>query len=274
MFTASDAGLRRPERATINVDYTHVGRRASGIERITSEQFNDAVLSPLTIAPFRSSETRLGMMFAQMVSLPWHAVRKRSELFIFPGFPPSPYFALQRDRSILYVHDVFLLTRRADLNRAAKYYMAPQFYIALRKFRYFLTNSDDTAKKVTGYCSSDATVIPYRPFIRNVFGLELGDRVGRPNDPATLKIVAIGTIEPRKNFAAAVEIRRALSQCLNREVELHIIGRAGWGVDISTLSNQHNVILHGYLDDTEARAVIAASDMLLCTSHEEGLCLP
>ena len=88
-----------------------------------------------------------------------------------------------------------------------------------------------------------------------------------------LRIVSIGTIEPRKNFPAAVKICAALSRRLGREVELHIIGRVGWGVDINSL-RQPNVILHGYVEDARARTIIEASDLLLCTSRAEGLCLP
>ena len=61
---------------------------------------------------------------------------------------------------------------------------------------------------------------------------------------------------------------------LGRKVELHIIGRFGWGPDVNELRNRPNVILHGYEDDSTAAAIISASDFLLCTSHAEGLCLP
>ena len=34
------------------------------------------------------------------------------------------------------------------------------------------------------------------------------------------------------------------------------------------------MILHGYVEDARARTIIEASDLLLCTSRAEGLCLP
>ena len=128
-------------QAVITIDYTHVGRRASGIERITVEQFNNVALSPLEIRTYDTSENGLRIIIAQMLGLPLHAIRNPSDIYIFPGFPPSPYFSLQRERSVFFVHDLFLLTRRTDLNYVAKYYMAPLFYYAIRQFRYFLTNS-------------------------------------------------------------------------------------------------------------------------------------
>jgi len=261
-------------QVAITVDYTHVGRRVSGIERITAEQFNETALRPLKVRTYRASEQRLSIMLAQMIGLPLHASKNPADVYIFPGFPPSPYFALHRDRCVLFVHDLFLLTRRPDLNCVGKYYMAPMFYIAVKKFRYFLTNSEETANKLRVYCDPAAMIVPYRPYVRNVFALTIEDRAARSADPETLRIMSIGTVEPRKNFVEAAKIREALARRLNRQVELHIIGRLGWGPDPSYLRDQPNVILHGYLDDATARSVIAASDLLLCTSHDEGLCLP
>jgi glycosyltransferase involved in cell wall biosynthesis len=260
--------------AIVRVDYTHVGRRASGIERITTEQFNSTALSPLTIRPFAACGGRVRIMAAQMVGLPAAAIRHSSDVFVFPGFPPSPYFALARARAVLYVHDLFMLTRRVDLNRAARYYMAPLFTLALHRLRYFLTNSLQTAKELQIRCAPDATVVPYRPRIRNVFGLIIGDRAGRAAMPRTLRVVSIGTIEPRKNFLAAADICEALAARLHCPVEHHIIGRFGWGDDATRLRQRPHVILHAALPDADVRPIVEAADFLLCTSHQEGLGLP
>jgi glycosyltransferase involved in cell wall biosynthesis len=259
----------------INVDYTHVGRRASGIERITVEQFGGDALSPLSVSLFAArSHSRSAVLFAQMFQLPLHAIRNPRGIYLFPGFPPSPYFSFRDSRSVLFVHDLFLLTRRNELNSVGKYYMAPLFRLAIRRFKYFLTNSENTGRELKTYCRSDAQILPFRPRVRNVFGLTEGDRTSRPVRPRRLRVVSVGTIEPRKNFPKAAQICEALARRLDTVVELHIIGRFGWGQDISHLSERANVILHGYIDDAAAGLVISDSDFMLCTSHDEGLCLP
>ena len=262
------------QKARIWVDHSHMGRRASGIERVTAELFGARALAPLKLETFLAGAGRFGIVAAQMLRLPLCAIQNRGDVFVFPGYPPSPFFAVIPERSVLYVHDLFLLTRREHLNAAAKYYMAPTFAIAIRRFKYFLTNSEDTARKLKRLCNPDALVIPYRPKAHNVFNLEIGDRSRRPSRPDKLKVVALGTIEPRKNFVAAADICAALAEQLGCAVELHIIGRTGWGNDGKTLSGRPNVVLHGFLTDAEAREIINASDIYLCTSYEEGLCLP
>jgi glycosyltransferase involved in cell wall biosynthesis len=260
--------------SVIRVDYTHVGRRATGIERITTEQFGGSALAPLTIEPFFAHGNRLAIMAAQTIGLPINAARNTSDVFVFPGFPPSPLFTLARDRAVHYVHDMFLLTRRDDLNNAARYYMAPMFSIAIKRLRYFLTNSQDTARQLANYCDPEATVLPYRPRIRNVFELSSGDRALRPRRPGRLKVVSIGTIEPRKNFPAAAEICELLAARLHCEVDYEIIGRFGWGEDAELLRQRDDVTLHGALDDAEIRPIVEGADLFLCTSHAEGLGLP
>jgi glycosyltransferase involved in cell wall biosynthesis len=270
----SIGGAGVPQSATIWVDHTHMGRRASGIERITSELFSVNALLPFKSKAYVAGTGRFGVVAAQMFGLPLAAIRNPNDVFVFPGFPPSPYFSTVPGRSLLYVHDLFLLTRKEQLNRAGKYYMSPLFRLAIRSFRNFLTNSEDTAKKLKEYCDPSARVMPYRPRIRNLFELSVDNRNSLPGRPDTLKVVTLGTIEPRKNFIAAADICEEISRQVGCAVELHIVGRNGWGNDGKALSARSNVILHGFLSDLEAGKVLSAADLYLCTSHEEGLCLP
>jgi glycosyltransferase involved in cell wall biosynthesis len=270
----SVGGGSKSQSARIWVDHSHMGRRASGIERITSELFSANALLPFKSKAYIAGTGRFSVVAAQMFGIPWAAVRNANDVFVFPGFPPSPYFSTAPARSVLYVHDLFLLTRREQLNTAGKYYMSPLFGLAIKKFRNFLTNSEDTARKLKAYCDPGALVMPYRPRIRNLFDLSVGDRNALPDRPNVLKVVTLGTIEPRKNFIAAVDICDEISRQVGCAVELHIIGRNGWGNDGKTLSAKPNVILHGFLSDGEAGKVLQAADLYLCTSHEEGLCLP
>lgn len=261
--------------AMLRIDHTHMRRRATGIERITRELFSPPVLSPLPVETIEAASGRLGVVLVQNVTLPFRALRHSGDVFVFPGFPPSPYFSLAcRERTVLYVHDVFLLTRRSDLNLAARFYFAPLFSLAVRSLKYFLVNSGYTAATLRPFCRSDAQIMLSRPTVRNVFGLSAGDRASRSSAPTSLTVTAIGTIEPRKNFKAAAQMCRALADRLGVPVRLQIVGREGWGPDAAWLSQQPHVTLLGPLPDHEVRAVLEASDLFICTSRDEGLGLP
>jgi glycosyltransferase involved in cell wall biosynthesis len=214
------------------------------------------------------------MITHQMVLNPAMALVRPRVPWIFPGYPPSPAFLLWSGRVVLYVHDLFLMTRDEDLNCAARFYMARPFRWAIKRLRYFLVNSESTGRELKSYVRDNASIIPYRPTVRNVFGLDEESEMSSRSKTDPLVIGALGTIEPRKNFKAAATIADALQQLLHRRVELHIIGRGGWGGDYEALATHPKVRLYGFLEDTAARVAIEKFDIFLSTSHDEGLGLP
>jgi glycosyltransferase involved in cell wall biosynthesis len=257
---------------TIYVDHTHLGRHVTGLERITQELFSEKALAPLDVVPVTSRGT-LQMVTRQTFALPMRLAANDS-LLLCPGFPPSPLLRPFASRVLPYIHDDFLITRAADLNTRARLYMATPFKIALRNYPRFLTNSRDTQRKLATHCRADADITLYRPPVRNVFNLQSTERAER--DPATdpLRVVALGTVEPRKNFIAAANIVRELRQHGFPGATLDIVGRKGWGDDWKTLERMSCVTLHGYQSSENVTRILDEADVFLCTSHDEGLGLP
>src|SRR3982075_3125389 len=171
----------------IYVDHTHLGRHVTGLERITLELFSPAALAPLDIVPVTAQGTPQ-MVAKQTFGLPMRLAAS-SSILLCPGFPPSPLLRPFASRVLPYIHDVFLLTRRADLNRRARLYMAAPFKLALRHYPRFLANSSDTKRKLAAHCRSDAEVTLYRPPVRNVFGLQSRARLARDAKPQPLRLV-------------------------------------------------------------------------------------
>jgi glycosyltransferase involved in cell wall biosynthesis len=114
----------------------------------------------------------------------------------------------------------------------------------------------------------------YRPSVRNVFGLDPGQRGGRSAQPQPLRLIALGTVEPRKNFVAAAKILDALRMQGFPDATLDIVGRPGWGNDWQALERQPGVTLHGYQSADRVNQLLDDADMFICTSHDEGLGLP
>ena len=173
-----------------------------------------------------------------------------------------------------YIHDLFLITRPGDLNARAKLYMAKPFALAVRRYPRFLVNSLDTARKLRAFCRSDAKILTYRPRVRNVFGVNPADRASPPETNRHIRLISLGTVEPRKNYPYAARIIRELRSNGFAEATLEIVGRTGWGDDRRQLEGEPGVILTGYLSSEEVRHKLQQADALLCTSHEEGLGLP
>jgi glycosyltransferase involved in cell wall biosynthesis len=255
------------------LDLTHVGRHVTGIERVAIEQFEKVAFEGAKLQPIKARGIA-SMIFKQQIVLPLLALIHPRARFMFPGFPPSPFFAFVADRVTLYVHDTFLLTRHGDLSAKARLYMAPQFRLAVRCLRHFLVNSEKTAAELKQHVPREADIRLYRPRLANHFKLDATDRRLKPAKPSPLKLVSLGTVEPRKNYQAAVAILDTIRARLDAAAELHIIGRAGWGDAGAPIASHPGVIVHGYLAPDGVKRVLEAADVYLCTSHDEGLGLP
>lgn len=255
---------------TIYVDHTHLGRHVTGLERITLELFSRSALAPLDVVPVTACGTGQ-MVVRQTFGLPLRLAAS-SSLLLCPGFPPSPLLRPFAARVLPYIHDIFLLSRPADLNLRARLYMAAPFRLALRRYPRFLANSNDTREKLAAHCRPDAAITLYRPPVRNVFGLNADARMDRAQ--RGLRLVALGTVEPRKNFVAAANIAAALRGLGFPDVTLDIVGRQGWGEDWHILGDLPGVTLRGYQPEARVRELLAEADLFICTSHEEGLGLP
>jgi glycosyltransferase involved in cell wall biosynthesis len=255
----------------VYVDHTHLGRHVTGIERITAELFAPHSLAPVELVPVTAHGT-LRMTLTQTFGLPLR-MTDPSAVLLCPGFPPSPLLLPFAARVVPYIHDVFLMTRRSDLNTRAKLYMAKPFALAVRRYPRFLVNSLDTARKLRSFCRSDAQILPYRPRVRNVFGVDPTKRAPR-SSTRPLRLLSIGTVEPRKNYGFSAQILRELRRNGFADATLEIVGRNGWGGEQRALEQEPGVILTGYLSADEVRRRLLEADALLCTSHEEGLGLP
>ncbi|WP_132250013.1 glycosyltransferase [Methylobacterium segetis] len=257
----------------IYIDQTHLRGHVTGIERVARDLFAPEQLAPHDVRLLRSRGLP-AMIAAQQIGLPLRGLRDRDALFVFPGFPPGPLCAALGDRCILYVHDTFLLTRPEDLSWKSRLYMAPSFGLAMRYGRRFLVNSRTTGRELRRLCRPDALVALLRPAVGDVFGLA-GLPAGRPA-PAPgepLRLLAIGTIEPRKDYPAAIAIVGALNR-MGVPAELHVVGRVGWGRHAFLDDPPAFLTLHGYVDDAGLRRLVERSHLLISTSKAEGLGLP
>jgi glycosyltransferase involved in cell wall biosynthesis len=256
----------------IYLDQTHLRGHVTGIERITLDLFGTGTLAPHAVRPVTSASLP-GMVAAQQLGLPLRALRDRDALLLFPGFPPGPLCALAARRCLLYVHDTFLITRKADLSLRSRIYMSPSFALALRWCPNLFVNSRTTGEAVRAVCADGARVALLRPRVRDAFGL--GDLPGAaPYAGGTpLRLLAIGTIEPRKNYPAALALTAALIDA-GVPAELHLVGRVGWGRHAFVDDPPPYLHRHGYLSDAELRHLAASCHLLVSTSKAEGLGLP
>jgi glycosyltransferase involved in cell wall biosynthesis len=255
------------------VDHSHVRGHATGIERYAIDQFSEAALPDHEVIEVKASSI-IDMIRVQQIGLPLRVWRDKPALALFPGFPPSPLaMAVLGKRAIVFVHDLFALERWSELNMKAKFYTSPQFWLAIKTARSFLVNSSYTRDRLRSVCRADADIGLYRAVIDDRFGLSGRERPAAWTPGRELRLVTVGTVEPRKNNPGAIAIVRALNSS-GIKARLDVIGRVGWG-DHSYIEAARDIAtFHGFLPEEEGRRLISSADFYLCASHDEGLGLP
>ncbi|WP_348104148.1 glycosyltransferase family 1 protein [Lapillicoccus sp.] len=88
-------------------------------------------------------------------------------------------------------------------------------------------------------------------------------------------LLAVGTLEPRKNLAALLAALRLLTQRQDHPPHLVLAGGKGWGpaLDLAGLRTD-KVTLTGHLPEADLRRLVAGASLLVFPSLDEGFGLP
>lgn len=208
-----------------------------------------------------------------------------------PGMIES-LFKAQRDarvRVVPMLHDLFPLTMPETCEAITVDYYTRWFHSVVPRADFFVTNSKSTGRSLEAYLQQHPEIRPlpvlHAPF-RLGAELDLLDREAK--NPAELEplwetpgraILAIGTIEPRKNHSFLLDVFDLL-RARGVDVSLILIGRFGWKsravIDrIQSHPDLNTRLLHLFnASDAVLAEAISRADCLVCASLAEGFGLP
>ncbi len=181
----------------------------------------------------------------------------------------------RRARPVVTVHDLSYLDYPHAVVTASLAYrrLVP---LAIARGAVVCTPSRAVAQELLGRYRIDADRVHATPLGIDSVWLEDPGSVPAPaRGPQSAYLVAVGTLEPRKNLTTLLDAYRLATA---RGVELPrllLVGAQGWGADLDTsgLTPGH-VVCAGYLPFEELRAVVAAAVGLVFPSIYEGFGLP
>ncbi len=198
----------------------------------------------------------------------------RVDVFHATNFVLPP---LRRAAGVLTIHDLGYL-RNPDTVTASSLAYRDMVPLALRRGATVCTVTQAVADQV-----SDAYAVePDRIHVASP-GVDTGwhaaqppsgdlrARLGLPDE----YLVAVGTLEPRKNLTTLVDVYRLAA---SRSVDLPpllLVGAAGWGPELDTRGVRDGLILRsGHLPLEELRQVVSGALALVFPSIDEGFGLP
>jgi glycosyltransferase involved in cell wall biosynthesis len=206
--------------------------------------------------------------------LPMIETQVGADAILYPYWPSPPRRRLGAPPAAVYVHDLAFRLRPAEVPWQQRLYMGTVMGPALRSAGAVLVPSETTRRDVLAAyplpgLEGRVTVVPE--------GLstpaEAGDLpVGI--DPGF--ILAVGTVEPRKNYGRLLAAYRRLRSREAGVPHLVIAGRPGWayGDTLQNLQAEPGVRFLGHVDEPTLAALYQSASVLAFPSLYEGFGLP
>lgn len=178
-------------------------------------------------------------------------------------------------KTVVMIHDVIALDHPEWSGPGASARFAAGLVAAGRNADLILCPSEFTRRRVAQHLAKgpEMLVAP--------LGVELSQVAVPFRDPAPY-FVAIGTIEPRKNYALLLGVWEELARALPQGTvpKLHLVGKRGWESRLffDRLDRSKGVggaiVEHNALPDGEVVGMLAGAKALLAPSRAEGFGLP
>jgi glycosyltransferase involved in cell wall biosynthesis len=267
---ALDLTLVRPDRLTGVERYATclaaaLARLAPGEIVVFRRPDAPAAISSLPVeqvaAPFRARVP------VDQAWLPAAALRARVELLHTLAFPTP---LLWRGAAAMTVHDATPWLHPDTVSAGMRLYYRPLYRQALRRARVVFTVSEASRRDLGAAAEIPLERIRVTPNgVDPVFFSSAAPPAG-----ARPYVLAVGTLEPRKNLPVLLEAFRRL-RADGRDLELRLVGRQGWAERLRLDDAiAPDVRLTGAVGDEELASLYAGAACFVLPSRYEGFGLP
>ena len=198
----------------------------------------------------------------------------------------EPNFLAYRHKgpTVITVHDLSWIRYPAAHFKERVDAMERYFEPGLRRASIVLTDSEFVKREVVEVFGIDAQKIRTIPLgFDHWYRPMQEDQTRKVLEPMGLQhgryLLAVGTLEPRKNLQLALKAYALLPQSVQAQYPLVIAGMKGWHTDaldkgMASLVASGHIRLTGYLPRADLAALTAAASVLLYPSIYEGFGLP
>ena len=264
-----DATLIRPDRMT------GVERYALSLVRALAALAPDEIVlfvrpdAPDSVASLPVEQHEAPLTYRLPVDqawLPLAAAYARVDLLHTLAFPTPP---LWRGRSAITVHDATPWLHPETSSFGMRWYYRPLYPQALSRAAAVFTVSNAAKADLVATTGVPAERIHVTP---NGVDPQFFE-AHAPEGPRAPYVLAVGTLEPRKNLPLLLDAFRLLRK-QGRDLQLVIVGRAGWAQSLPLGDLAPHVRLTGSVPDGELPALYAGAACFVMPSLYEGFGLP
>ena len=264
-----DATLVRPDRVTGIERYAisltgALARLAPGEVVLFTRPDAPASVRALPVEQYASPVANRVAM--EQGWLPLAAARAHVDLLHMLAFPTP---LLWRGRALMTVHDATPWLHPDTVSTGMRYYYGPLYRQALRRAAGIVTVTDAARRDLAA-----ALGVPGQRIHVTHNGIDRSFFEARaPQGPRAPYLLAVGTLEPRKNVPVLLDAFRRL-RTEGRDLELVLVGRQGWTDPLPLGDVAAHVRLTGPIADARLAELYAGAACFVLPSIYEGFGLP
>jgi glycosyltransferase involved in cell wall biosynthesis len=210
--------------------------------------------SPVDFPPYPNVRLvilpRIGYALWSQTLLSWACFRHHIDLFWGPA-QSIPLLKRSSMKTILTQHDLVFRLYPETMTLGRRWYLKLFAGLMLRRANTVIAASHGTASKIKAYYNVDASVI--HPPLKHLKHKQY--------------LVTIGTLEPRKNLEALLDLYATVPNAL----PLFVIGKLGWKHKIKQLPQVHYL---GAIPDPELASWLTGARYCILMSKYEGYGMP
>jgi glycosyltransferase involved in cell wall biosynthesis len=204
------------------------------------------------------------------------SVEAEAELdaMLYPYWPSPPRRRRGAPPAVVFVHDLAFRLRPEEVPWQQRLYMGSLVPPAIRKAAAVLVPSEATRRDLLD-CYPLRGLADRLHVVPEASGLHHVEEASLPEGLEAGFILAVGTIEPRKNYPRLLAAHRLLRE--RREMpRLVVVGKVGWafGRALDELRADPQVRQLGHVDDATLLALYRHARLLAFPSLYEGFGLP
>jgi glycosyltransferase involved in cell wall biosynthesis len=210
----------------------------------------------------------------KLLWLPGTENRAELDAVLYPYWPCPPRRERGAPPAAMFVHDLAFRVRPQEVPWQQRAYLGSILAPALRRAAAVLVPSEVTRADLLEHYALPELSSRVHVVTPGV-GLASVQPGPLPDGLAPGFLLAVGTIEPRKNYPRLLAAYRRL-KARGVAVPLVVAGRVGWayGDALDELRAEPGVCLLGHVDDATLRALYRAAGVLALPSLYEGFGLP
>lgn len=202
-------------------------------------------------------------LYSRFIRIPVDPFIPHSDVFISTDFVRFPY--VTKTPSVIAVHDLAYIRYPETIERKNLSYLSKHIAFTMTESNTVIATSSFAKRELEKIFPGHSQIFTVSNGIDDAFWTP-------SNDERQNYLLAVGTIEPRKNFESLAKAYVLLPEEVQAKHPLVVVGKNGWGDEMSKQSK--HITFTGYVDDDKLIDLYRKARLFVLPSIYEGFGLP